>query len=77
MTVHTWWPLHHTCFRLLVKDMVVEFLSNDLKFSKAFFFSFSSFVSIDLYRRRISDTRMFARPVVRGTSLSCRQGKVC
>lgn len=36
-SAHTWWPLHHTSFRLLVKDMVVEFLSNDLKISKACF----------------------------------------
>lgn len=46
MTVRTWWALHHTKLRLLVKDVVVEFLSNDLKISKAFFFfiSFDGFI---------------------------------
>lgn len=27
----TWWPLHHTHFRLLVKKIMAEFLSNDLE----------------------------------------------
>lgn len=48
VSLHTCWPLHHTSFRLLVKDMMVEFLSNDLKTKKAFilitFYGFMSLV---------------------------------
>lgn len=44
VTVHTWLSLQHTSSRLLVKDVVVEFLSNDLKISKAFFFNYTFYV---------------------------------
>lgn len=36
MTVHTRQPLHLTRLWLLVQDVMVEFLSNDLKTRKAF-----------------------------------------
>lgn len=35
VTLYTCWPLRHPSFRLLVKDMMVEFLSNDLKTKKS------------------------------------------
>lgn len=32
--LHTWWPLHYTNFRLLVKKSMVEFLSDELESRK-------------------------------------------
>lgn len=47
VTLQTCWPLHHTSFRLLVKDMMVEFLSNDLKTKKALILiTFNGFMSL-------------------------------
>lgn len=47
VTLHTCWPMHHTSFRLLVKDMMVEFLSNDLKTKTAFIpITFNGFMSL-------------------------------
>lgn len=46
VTLQTCWPLHHTSFRLLVKDMMVEFLSNDLETKRAFILiAFNGFMS--------------------------------
>lgn len=68
----TWWPLHNTHFRLLVKKSMAEFLSNDLESDEnRCFLTEHSPVYLCLYQR------LCALPVVWGTSLSYRSGKVC
>lgn len=68
MTVRTWRPRHHTGLRLLVNDVMVEFLSEDLKIRAAF-------ARMDFHEEGEPATSVL--PVVRGTSRSCRRGKVC